>query len=195
MLIISSFLLLIMACPSGEVLIRDRGYNENTIPHAMNYVNYNKAIVAEYGVELAGWTHDKLENPGNIKTGLALNTLLSALAQGVCYWRTLSSGEWETKKQAQDVLEKAGTAKKRKQRSDAGKTRHPQRTATGKTIQISEANQARPRKKQKNTTSARMVDNSDDEDQDDDDEQDHEQDHDGGEDDDDESDESDDKKD
>lgn len=141
--------------PIGDILIRDRGYNENTIPHTMNYINYEKAIVVQYRVELVGSTHNVMENPGNIKTGAALNALLSALTQGVCYWKTLTAAEWAARKLAHELLEKAGVVVKRKQRSDAGKSKNPHRTATGKVIQ--EAGKARPHKRRKAVKSVRTV--------------------------------------
>lgn len=114
----------------------------------MNYVNYEKAIVLVYGVDLVGSTHDVMENPGNIKTGAALNALLSALSQGVCYWRILTADEWAARRHAYEVLELAGQVLKRKQRCDVGLAR----TGTGKT-----SAQAQPRKKQKTYTSTEMV--------------------------------------
>ncbi|KAF7984939.1 hypothetical protein HWV62_9859 [Athelia sp. TMB] len=147
----------------GEVLIRDRGYTEDTIPYAMNYANYEKAIVVKYGVHLAGWTHDKFENPGNIKTGTALNALLSALALGTCYWQTLSAEEWGARKLAYAALEAAGAARKRKIRSDAGKSKHPHRTSTGKRINVSKDVRP-PKKQQKTAKSARIIRDSEDDD-------------------------------
>lgn len=144
---------------SGEILIRDCGYNDSTIPHAMNYVNYDKEIVVKYGVHLTGWTHDKFENPGNIKTGLGLNMLLSALAHGLCYWQTLSMEEWGAKKHAQVLLEEARAAKKRKKRSDAGKSK-VQWTATGKKKERADANRPRTRKRQKTGKSVPAVRNN-----------------------------------
>lgn len=131
----------------------------------MNYVSYEKAIVVTYGVELLGYTLDKLENPGNIRAAADLNALLSALAQGVCYWRTLSADEWKARREAYALLEIAGAVKKRKLRSDVGKTKNPHRTATGKIIQ--QPDQAGPRKKQKTTKSAEVVQPDSEEEQDD----------------------------
>lgn len=86
----------------------------------MSYTNYS-ALVARWGVELAGWTEETVVNPGVIQTACALKRLLDALRKGHCYWRVLTKAEWDQKKDDQESAE----PKARKRRRDHGTTKAP----------------------------------------------------------------------
>ncbi|KAI0059811.1 hypothetical protein BV25DRAFT_1918197 [Artomyces pyxidatus] len=74
----------------------------------MNYANYERKIVEEYGVELQGWPLPKgplKQNPGDLKRADVL-ALRGALRAGHCKWASLSSVELEARK-AQNAQKQA----------------------------------------------------------------------------------------
>ena len=92
----------------------------------MQYVNYERAIVLQLGIELCGWTHPVWANPSELSTSLPpLQMLLDAIKSGNCKFVELTreelkarEKEYQRKVQAGEI--QVGTRKKRK---DAGKKR------------------------------------------------------------------------
>jgi hypothetical protein len=60
---------------------------------AMNYINYETAIVERFKVKLIGWTFSWLVSPSEIGTVDDIRTLRNALKTGVCKWICLSKQE------------------------------------------------------------------------------------------------------
>ena len=51
----------------------------------MHYADYEEKVVQRYGVELIGWTYEKLVNPSELSTSLpGLRQLLEAINAGSC---------------------------------------------------------------------------------------------------------------
>jgi hypothetical protein len=92
---------------------------------AMNYTNYETAIVERLKVKLVGWTYHHLVSPSEIGTVDEIRTLRDALKTGACKWIRLSkrelAGHVEEMSKRRDGGEIIG--KKRKVRSDKGKNR------------------------------------------------------------------------
>ena len=99
---------------AGEVLI-EKGYAEDDLPQ-ISYAGYEKFVCA-HGVELVGFTEEKIVNPGDIKTLPGLTRLFTALQSGDCHWRCLDKDEWESRK---DARQAHGGGKTRATRSDKG---------------------------------------------------------------------------
>jgi hypothetical protein len=99
---------------AGEVLI-EKGYAEDDLPQ-ISYAGYEKFVCA-HGVELVGFTEEKIVNPGDIKTLPGLMHLFMALQSGDCHWQCLDKDEWESQK---DAWQAHGGGKTRATRSDKG---------------------------------------------------------------------------
>jgi len=57
----------------------------------MQYANYEELIIQKYGVELQGWTFEKLVNPSLLSTSLpGLRCLLDAINNRDCKFTRLS---------------------------------------------------------------------------------------------------------
>jgi hypothetical protein len=60
---------------------------------AMNYINYETAIVERFKVKLVGWTYHQIVSPSEIGTVDEIRTLRDALKTGACKWIRLSKRE------------------------------------------------------------------------------------------------------
>ncbi|KAF8151388.1 hypothetical protein B0H34DRAFT_801142 [Crassisporium funariophilum] len=92
---------------------------------AMNYANYNKAIMLKYHVEFLGWpVNIPFANPSKIGTTPLLRTLCDALHVGTCSWQTMSMQRRQKFASEQRAGKYAGELpkKKCKTRSDKNKT-------------------------------------------------------------------------
>ena len=92
----------------------------------MQYVNYEKGIVQQYGVELIGWTHDKFTNPSKLSTAVEpLCKLLNAIKGGDCKLIKLTVKEHKKRLETYRAKVHSGEVKVRskKTHSDAGKKR------------------------------------------------------------------------
>jgi hypothetical protein len=97
----------------------------------MQYTNYEKAVVQRYGIELQGWTYEKLVNPSELSTAVQpLQKLLEAIKAGDCKFVKLTPDErrmhLETYKKK--IAKEEIKVRERKTRSDAG-TRKRKRMA------------------------------------------------------------------
>jgi hypothetical protein len=100
----------------------------------MNYAHYEEEIVQRYGIEIQGWTYEKILNPSLLSSSLPpLMVLRDALVAGTCKFVKLTAEE--RKKCQAAYLEKVKSGeievRKRKRRSDAGtrkklKRAHPE---------------------------------------------------------------------
>lgn len=91
---------------------------------AMQYVNYEEAIVQRYGIELQGWTYDKLVNPSELSTAVdPLRKLLNAINSGDCKFVKLTAEERRKRRETYNAKIASGELKAhtRKTRSDSGK--------------------------------------------------------------------------
>ncbi|KAI5992956.1 hypothetical protein EDD15DRAFT_2167641 [Pisolithus albus] len=99
----------------------------------INFVNFEVAIKARYGIDLLGWPEGvPFQSPHTITNAEHLRTLRDALKAGTCRWAYMTRQQCV---QYQDQLkERRSTGelvgKPRKKRSDAGRKRR--RTAAGK---------------------------------------------------------------
>lgn len=92
----------------------------------MSYVNYEQDIVTKHKVELIGWPASiKFANPSEIGTVDNVRKLRQALKVGECKWIAQSRGQQAAYavKLAAKIASGQVAGKKRKQRSDKGKTR------------------------------------------------------------------------
>ncbi|KAG0691669.1 hypothetical protein DFH29DRAFT_1015635 [Suillus ampliporus] len=93
---------------------------------AMNYTNYETAVVETYGVRLIGWpTSIKFVSPSNIGTVGDIRKLRDALKARTCYWTGLTLAEVKAHVIELDVRRSSGEVVRqpRKRRSDASITR------------------------------------------------------------------------
>ena len=96
----------------------------------MHYTRYDEEIVQRYGIELQGWTYEKLMNPSTLSSSLPpLKVLHDALVKGTCKFVKLSQAEREAHEAAYMAKIASGEVelRKRKRRSDAGSKRKPKR--------------------------------------------------------------------
>jgi hypothetical protein len=143
----------------------------------MSYVNYERDIVTKYKVKIIGWPSAvKFASPSEIGTVDDIRLLRQALKVGDCKWMV------QTRRQQQAHIETLAArvaagevvGKKRKQRSDKGKTREKSSRKGGKggekhgnndidteNDDITEKNGKRhkkpPKKKRKTTAAARIL--------------------------------------
>ncbi|KAG1894803.1 uncharacterized protein F5891DRAFT_1151914 [Suillus fuscotomentosus] len=100
---------------------------------AMNYHNYETAIVETYGVRLVGWPHGvNFISPSNIGTVGDIRKLRDALKSCICYWTVLSPEEVKSHAAELNTRRLAGeiVRKPRKKRSDSGVPRKRKAPAT-----------------------------------------------------------------
>ena len=92
----------------------------------MQYINYETDIVQKYGVILEGWTHPTWANPSELSTSVPpLQTLVLAIKNGTCKFRTLTKPELEQRQveYAEKVASGEIAVKKKRTRSDKGTKR------------------------------------------------------------------------
>jgi hypothetical protein len=92
----------------------------------MNYAKYDRDIVSKYKVKLVGWPSTiKFANPSEIGTVDDIRNLRQALKTGECKWVALSRRQQIAHEETVAAKVATGelTVKKRKERSDKGKTR------------------------------------------------------------------------
>jgi hypothetical protein len=90
---------------------------------AMNYNNYDTAIIETYAVKLVGWPPGiSFISPSNIGTVGEIRRLHEALKARTCYWTTLTPAEVKAHTVNLNERRSAGEIVKqpRKKRSDAG---------------------------------------------------------------------------
>ena len=96
----------------------------------MNYTRYEEEIVQRYGIELQGWTYERIINPSMMSNSLPpLMALRDALVAGTCKFVKLTATERKVREVAYMAKIKSGDieVRKRKQRSDAGTRKKPKR--------------------------------------------------------------------
>ena len=89
----------------------------------MHYTKYKEEIVQRYGIELQGWTYEKIMNPSLLSSSLPpLRALQDALMAGTCKFVKLSTSERKEHEAAYMAKVASGEVEvcKRKRRSDAG---------------------------------------------------------------------------
>jgi len=89
----------------------------------MQYTRYEEEIVHRYGVELQGWTYEKITNPSLFSSSLPpLVALRDALVAGTCKFVKLTAAERKEREAAYMTKVASGEIepRKRKRRSDAG---------------------------------------------------------------------------
>lgn len=96
----------------------------------MKYIWYKEDIVQRYGIELRGWTFEKIMNPTLLSSSLPpLMALRDALVAGTCKFVKLTAAQRKEREAA--YMEKINSGEieawKRKQRSDAGTVKKSKR--------------------------------------------------------------------
>jgi hypothetical protein len=89
----------------------------------MHYTRYDEEIVQRYGIDLQGWTYEKLMNPSKLSSSLPpLKALRDALITGTCKFVKLTAAEKKKREAAYMASIGSGEIelRKRKRRSDAG---------------------------------------------------------------------------
>ena len=89
----------------------------------MHYTQYEEKIVQQYGIELEGWTYEKLTNPSNLSSSLPpLKALQDVIISGTCKFIKLTAAEKKKHEAVYMSKIKSGEIElcKHKQRSDAG---------------------------------------------------------------------------
>jgi hypothetical protein len=89
----------------------------------MHYTRYEEEIVQRYGIEIQGWTYEKLMNPSDLSSSLPpLKVLRDALMTGTCTFVKLTTAEKKKREAAYMASIASGEVepRKRKRRSDAG---------------------------------------------------------------------------
>jgi hypothetical protein len=89
----------------------------------MHYTRYEEEIVQRYGIDLQGWTYEKLMNPSKLSSSLPpLKALRDALITGTCKFVKLTAAEKKKREAAYMACIESGEVelRKRKRRSDAG---------------------------------------------------------------------------
>ena len=94
---------------------------------SMHYVEYEEKVVQRYGVELIGWTYEKLVNPSELSTSLpGLRQLLEAINTGSCKFIKLTQGQLKQRREEHQKAIENGSLpapKTRKPRNDRGTKR------------------------------------------------------------------------
>lgn len=88
----------------------------------MHYTRYEEEIVQRYGIDLQGWTYEKLMNPSTLSSSLPpLKALRDALVTGTCKFVKLTAAERKEREAAYIASIESGKVElqKRKRRSDA----------------------------------------------------------------------------
>lgn len=96
----------------------------------MHYAQYEEEIVQRYGIELEGWTYEKLTNPSDLSSSLPpLKALQDAIISGTCKFVKLTAAEKKKREAAYMAKIKSGEIelRKRKRRSDAGVSKKTKR--------------------------------------------------------------------
>ena len=116
----------------NETLASD---NVNVIPAeitdnanaTMHYADYEEKVVQRYGVELIGWTYEKLVNPSELSTSLpGLRQLLEAINTGSCKFIKLTQAQLKQRREEHQKAIEDGSLpapKTRKPRKDRGTKR------------------------------------------------------------------------
>ena len=102
----------------------------------MQYVNHDE-LIQKYGVELQGWTFEKLVNPSLLSTALpGLHRLLGAINDGDCKFIKLSPLEVKKRREELQKKQDKGIApvKARKPRKDRG-TKRPRTKGKNKAVE------------------------------------------------------------
>jgi hypothetical protein len=99
----------------------------------MQYTRYEEEIVQRYGIELQGWTYERIMNPSLLSSSLPpLMALRDALVAGTCKFVKLTAAERKEREVAYMAKIRSGEVevRKRKQRSDAGIKKNSKRART-----------------------------------------------------------------
>ena len=120
---------------SRDLSICDRSDNVMVLPAeitdnanaTMHYADYEEKIVQRYGVELVGWTYEKLVNPSELSTSLpGLCQLLEAINAGSCKFIKLTQDQLKKRREELQKAIESGSLpgpKTRKPRKDRGAKR------------------------------------------------------------------------
>jgi hypothetical protein len=100
---------------------------------AINYANYETALVEWHHVKLVVWTFAQFVSPSEISTTDDIRALRNALKSGACKWVRLTKRELADHVATIAERRKGGEVigKKRKERSDKGKKRKHKDSAMG----------------------------------------------------------------
>ena len=92
----------------------------------IHWIRFKEKVVLHYGVDLVGYTYEKIVNPSELSSALEpLQELLDALKNGTCKFVKLTNEQRKERQEAFNAKMNTGeiTTQKRKRRSDAGEKR------------------------------------------------------------------------
>lgn len=124
----------------------------------MHYTRYDEEIVLRYGIDLQGWTYEKIINPSLMSSSLPpLIELRDALVEGTCKFVKLTATERKERQAAFLAKIKSGEVelRKRKQRNDIGTRRKKRARTEVDTVRDSDEEIEPPHKSQE------IIENSD----------------------------------
>ena len=126
----------------------------------MQYANYEEGIVQRYGIELRGWTYDRIMNPSDLSTAVGpLSKLRNAINSGDCKFVKLTAEERRERLEAYEAKIAAGEvkARERKRRSDAGSKKRKSKAV----VDDSDSEDGRDPKRPRRATSEDSASDSD----------------------------------
>jgi len=92
----------------------------------VHWLRFEEKVLLQYGVDLIGYTYDKVVNPSDLSSSIGpLQELLDALKNGSCKFIKLTNQQRKEQQAAYDAKVNTGEIQpqKRKRRSDAGEKR------------------------------------------------------------------------
>jgi hypothetical protein len=111
---------------SDDVMVLPAEITDNANA-TMHYAEYEEKVVQRYGVELIGWTYEKLVNPSELSTSLpGLRQLLEAINAGSCKFIKLTQNQLKQRREEHQKAIESGSLpapKTRKPRKDRGTKR------------------------------------------------------------------------
>jgi hypothetical protein len=126
---------------SDDVMVLPAEITDNANA-TMHYAEYEEKVVQRYGVELIGWTYEKLVNPSELSTSLpGLRQLLEAINAGSCKFIKLTQDQLKQRREEHQKAIKSGSLpapKTRKPRKDRGtKRKHADDKEDGDDLPVS----------------------------------------------------------
>lgn len=113
-----------MTSDNDNIILAEITDNANA---TMHYSDYEEKIVQRYGVELIGWTYEKLVNPSELSSSLpGLCQLLDAINTGSCKFIKLTRTKLKERREERQKAIEDGTLpapKTRKPHKDRGTKR------------------------------------------------------------------------
>ena len=142
MQILVSSKLIVLSITNGKYSLAEITGDATAI---MQYVRYEEEIVHKRGVELVGWTYDKIVNPSLLSSAVEpLSILRDALRDGKCKFVQLSPLKVKQRIAAYQEKLNDGQAQKRKRKTR--KDKGARRSKISRAVVDEDGNDERPRR-------------------------------------------------